>query len=134
MDYVSQALGSLRVEKNETLCTFFSQRNFDILQKEIAKRVKRFSGHDIDRQSDDSLYVIMQYVYSICITESRKMNKQCSVQKLNEMVIQEVFPMIIENINAYFRYIKDSSSQPVPMGYGEATSIKGENSLSNKIF
>jgi len=34
----------------------------------------------------------------------------------------------------YVNYLKDISSQPVPMSHGKSTSIKGANSLQLKEF
>ena len=127
-DYVQYALSTLRVQQSPLLLQFFSPRNIDKIQKSIIRKVKSTSGHQIDRQSDDELYVVMQYIYTTYLKNNH------SVDTLNQYTIHEITPMIVSNVQSHFYYLNDISSQPIPMRHAAATSIKGENSLINQEF
>jgi hypothetical protein len=56
------------------------------------------------------------------------------VKRLNELVLMYCVPRIMSEYQQHARYIKDISSLPVPMAYGEATSVAGTKSLEIKRF
>jgi len=130
--YVNLALTRLRVKTNPAVAKFFSMNNIEILHKRIIKDVNRLSGNLIDRQSDDKLYQVMYYLYS---TFSQNVGGSLEIEFLNDLTVKQAVPEIIENIEAYKKFMRDSSQQAVPMERGETTSSKGENQLiSNPVF
>jgi hypothetical protein len=126
--FVNQALNTLRVQPNELINNFFSVENINNLQKNIISRVKQLSNNTIERQCDQDLFVIMQYVYA------NNIKSQCGktndvINNLNSIVLKEVIPMVIKGVQQYVTFLHDSTTRPVPLDRGTATSIKGDNSL-----
>ena len=108
--------------------TFFSSDNINFLQRYIRDVVKAKTGTTIGRQSDDDLKTMMYYFYATYGKNSPK-DVPSQVKNLNNMVIADAVPIIVNNMYQYVGYIRDSTTLPVPLEYGKISSVKGQNSL-----
>lgn len=123
------------VEKSPLSDLFFSQRNIDALQEGIRYVVykKSCSKHVIDNQSEDELKTIMRAVY---LQDAKRQMYGIveQVRELNATVIDYCCERIVKEIEMYMKYKQDISALPVPMAYGESTSIAGMKQLERKQF
>jgi|APGre2960657404_1045060.scaffolds.fasta_scaffold01223_11 hypothetical protein len=94
---------------------FFSRSNILEIQKLIRYQVYLNSKNKyiIGDQSETELIIIMKSIY----LRYSKMPKDYScyakeISRLNEIIVSRVIPGIINNIEQYIGYIKDSSSAP----------------------
>ena len=109
----------------ETLLTwlFFSNENLHQIQNVIKLLVFKYTNKIIDNQSKEELLIIMRSIYleyfhqpidynetldeqtkKVAITQT-----QIEVKRLNELVINEIIPKIISELQQYFDYIRDAS-------------------------
>ena len=128
--FVNQALNTLRIQSNPLIEKFFSEENVNRIQRLIINNIKDYC---IEKQSDKELLVVMQYMYvnhlnTLCGNDSE------IIIKLNKLVVHEIVPMIKENIEQYLIYLKDSTSQPVPLERATSTTIKGSSPLIAQEF
>ena len=156
------ALKSTQMAPNALLMFFFSNENVLYLQKQMSLEVKRIRGVDIGLQSLDELLIIMRnkYIYAqsgwLPMSDPNKVyargtivnpnNKEYSkaygssgptsllnqIQKINQSVLEEGIKQILQNIDGYMQYYKDSSSLPIPMEYPVLLTMKGKE-LSESI-
>ena len=131
--FVQQALLSLNTQPNPVLTQFFSDGNISRIQKELKQQVRRHTNQTISNQSCNEIYTVMKYMYVNHGKVYMKRNDK-EVQRLNDLVLQELVPMVSSNVLQYLQYIKDINNLPVPMEYGKTTSVKGDNSLELKSF
>ena len=114
---------------------FFSDYNVDVLQKGIQNMVlnKSCGKYRIGTQSPNELLTVMRATY---LQESVNLNTNVvhQVKKLNELVLMYCVPRILSELEMHNLYIKDISSLPVPMRYGENTSVAGTKTLELKHF
>lgn len=126
----------------ETLLTFlfFSKRNIDNIQDILKFVVHRETKYIIDNQSINELLIVMRALfleYSLhpkLITEEmsdkersellKKYTKE--VERLNMIVINQVVPKIISQIQQYVDYLRDASEQPYYMDKPQNDSVKGQ--------
>ena len=132
-NYVQDALMSLKSESNPILSSFFSDANIEYIQKELNKQVKIQTRKIIGKQSCLDIYIIMKYIY---VNNVKIYMSHCDkeIERLNDLVLTELVPMVCSNILQYFQYIRDSTSLPVPIAHSKPTSVKGDNSLEFKLF
>lgn len=104
--------------------TFFSARNVDVIQRELARAVRARTGHAIDRQSDAEVAGIMRGVYE---AYARTVS---TVRELNDMALEILVDQVAVGVEAHLQYLKDASTLPEPMPRGAFASIKGERSLT----
>jgi hypothetical protein len=109
---------------------FYSIENIEILQKMIIMDVhKRTNGEVvIPKQNEQSMKYVMQYVYH---TYSRDLpyNIKRQINELNSIVLSEVMPGIISNIDQYIGYIRDISNPIRPLDRPINASNKGTKTL-----
>lgn len=126
----------------ETLLTFlfFSKRNIDNIQDILKFVVHRETKYIIDNQSVNELLIVMRALfleYSLhpkLITDTmsdkersellKKYTKE--VERLNMIVINQVVPKIISQIQQYVDYLRDASEQPYYMDKPQNDSVKGQ--------
>lgn len=126
----------------ETLLTFlfFSKTNIDNIQDILKFVVHRETKYIIDNQSVNELLIVMRALfleYSLhpkLITEEmsdkersellKKYTKE--VERLNMIVINQVVPKIISQIQQYVDYLRDASEQPYYMDKPQNDSVKGQ--------
>lgn len=114
---------------------FFSELNINMLQKGIVNMVlnKSCGKYRIAQQSTSELLTIMRATY---LQESMNsiVDVVGQVKRLNELVLMYSVPRIINEKEMHDRYIKDISTLPVPMAYGQATSVAGTKTLELTRF
>ena len=131
--YVHQALLSLKTQPNPVLNMFFSDANISLLQNKLKSQVMKNTKETISNQSCTEIYTVMRYVYvnNVKIVYT---NFKPEVNRLNDLVLTELVPMVCSNILQHIQYIKDINKLPTPIARGESTSVKGDNSLKFQNF
>lgn len=113
---------STHLQPTETARRFFSKANIDEVQRLLQKKIKKHMGATIDRQSDEQLLIVMRYVY---MQQGANFGCDREIERLNDLVLQEIVPQVAAGLAQYVGYLKDASSLPVPLARGQATSIRG---------
>ncbi len=112
----------------ETLLTFlfFSSQNVNNLQNLIKYLVNKEIGYTIDNQDNTELLIIMRSIFleysahpPLLTEEMSEEEKQkllnrytSEVGRLNEIVLNQVVPRIVSQLQQYLDYLRDSSKQP----------------------
>ncbi|NDC95007.1 hypothetical protein EB118_12270 [bacterium] len=127
-----------RREYQQTLLTelFFSEKNVNNIQDLLRYIINKQIGVVIDKQSPRELLVIMRAVFleysqhpPLPTDQSDpKLFKMYTdeVFRLNEIVVNECVPRIQSQIQQYIGYIKDISTQPMPMAPPQNVNSKGQ--------
>jgi hypothetical protein len=126
----------------ETLLTFlfFSEQNILNIQNLIKFNVNKEIGYVIDNQSMAELLIIMRAIfleYSFhpeLLKEDMPKEKKDEllvkytneVDRLNKIVIDQIVPKLISQIQQYIDYLRDASQQPYQMDQPKNPSIQGE--------
>lgn len=126
----------------ETLLTslFFSKLNILNIQNVIKFNVHKETNYIIDKQSMNELMIIMRAVFleysrhPKLITPDMPQNEKdillmkykMEVSRLNTIVINQVVPNIVSQLQQYIDYLKDASEQPYYMDKPQNVSIKGQ--------
>jgi hypothetical protein len=114
---------------------FFSDYNVQLLQKGIQNMVlnKSCGKYKIGTQSPNELLTVMRATYLQDGLNSIA-NVVHQVKKLNEIVLMYCVPRILSELEMHNTYLKDISTLPVPMKYGENTNVAGTKTLELKHF
>ena len=95
---------------------FFSKENVQIIQNAIRAGVyNRSNGkHIISNQNLDTIHIIMR---SIFLQNSKNLPNNITVQikELNELVLEEIVPKLLGEVEGYLVYRKDISEIPEPL-------------------
>ena len=95
---------------------YFSKENVQIIQNAIRAGVyKRSNGkHIISNQNLDTIHIIMR---SIFLQNSKNLPNNITeqIKELNELVIEEIVPKLLGEIEGYLIYRKDISEIPEPL-------------------
>lgn len=95
---------------------YFSKENVQIIQNAIRAGVyKRSNGeHIISNQNLDTIHIIMR---SIFLQNSKNLPNNITeqIKDLNELVIEEIVPKLLGEIEGYLIYRKDISEIPEPL-------------------
>uniref|UniRef100_A0A6C0H7H1 Minor capsid protein P8 central region domain-containing protein n=1 Tax=viral metagenome TaxID=1070528 RepID=A0A6C0H7H1_9ZZZZ len=126
----------------ETLLTFlfFSEQNIQNIQNIIRMLVYKEMNQVIDNQSTNELLVIMRSIFleysahpPLIDAGTPEDQKQKlfgmytrEVSRLNEIVINEIVPKIVSQLQQYLDYLRDASTQPYQMETPQNVSIAGE--------
>ena len=129
----------------KTLLTdlFFSRQNVNNLQKLLKFKVYKESEQVIDTQSNTELLIVMRSIFleyhqhpRLIVPEMPEDVKQiylkqytAEVARLNELVVEEQVPKIINSIKQYYTYLYDASRTNPIMDRPEQVSIKGQRQL-----
>ena len=147
-DYSKDISNTSSVFKNlhgETLLTrlFFSDANLKQIQNVVKYLVYKYMGKVIDDQSKEELLIIMRSTYLEYFNQPINyredldqatknlaiLQTQAEVKRLNDIVINEIVPKIISELQQYLDYLRDASQ---PFGGRDTkitpsnTNIKGE--------
>ena len=116
--------------ENPVMDLFFSDMNVTLLQRGIVNMVlnKSCGKYKIGKQSPNELLTIMRATY---LQESNNsvMDVVGQVKRLNELVLMYCVPRILNEYEMHARYIQDINTLPVPMAYGQSTSVVGTKTL-----
>ncbi len=100
-------------------CAFFSKKNILNLQHLMIKTVNKWSGHVIGYQSEQDLVLLMLQVYEKSARQIDELNAPSravmkhiknEVVRLNELVIQEAVPAIIDGVEQHLAFTKQWDS------------------------
>lgn len=112
---------------------FFSNRNIQIIQNTIRKKVHDISGHVIGNQSENELLMVMRSIYFLNLPLEFP-NITDNIKFLNKAVVDQALPKILTNMKQYLIYLKDVQRQRSPFERPKEESIKGHNQLGFKPF
>lgn len=126
----------------ETLLTFlfFSEKNIQNIQNIVRMLVYKEIKQVIDNQSTNELLVIMRSIFleysahpPLIDANTPEVQKQKllamytrEVSRLNEIVINEIVPKIVSQLQQYLDYLRDASTQPYQTETPKNVSIAGE--------
>lgn len=126
----------------ETLLTqmFFSKKNIENIQNIIKYIVHKEIGYIIDNQSYNELLIVMRSIFleysahppliSSNMDEKAKLELYDrytrEVKRLNEIVINEITPKVISQVQQYLDYLRDASTQPYQANTPMNDSISGQ--------
>jgi hypothetical protein len=127
----SNAYSSIQ-ERNIVNDLFFSGKNVQQVQNMIRNVVYKNANYIIGDQSQAELLIVMramylQFAYNPIITDSIKQKKiiQKEIERLNNIVVNDITPSIVSNTQQYLHYIEDISKIAVPHARGKSESVKG---------
>ena len=124
---------------------YFSDKNVDNVQKLLRLRVFKETEYVIDDQSKNELLTVMRSVFlehsshpplihqdmkkdQLDILLTKYTNE---VDRLNRLVVELVVPKLIGQLKQYFGYLKDSSSQPIPLSQPVNESTAGKKAYKS---
>lgn len=116
-------------------CAFFSKENIEIIHNGIRAGVYKMSGnkHIIANQDVNNLKIIMR---SIFFDNAKFIPNQVTqeIEYLNNLVLKQCIPQILNEITSYLKYKEDVSTLAVPLSKPISDNVKGKNSLELKPF
>jgi len=128
----------------ETLLTFlfFSKKNIDNIQNVIKHLVFKETNKIIDKQNPNELLIIMKSIYleysqhprlftpDLTQDQMKILQKQYTVEvdRLNNIVINELVPKIVSQFTQYLDYLRDANSPLLCLSPPESTNISGTRS------
>lgn len=131
-DYYNMSQESLRGVQEESILSrvFFHPKNVDLVQKQIIIEIFRRSNGEylIEKQSEADLQVIMR---SMFIQHARHLpdNIKGQIRELNNLVVDEVIPGIMSQIQAYEGYLERAFGPMQIMDRPENVSNAGRKTL-----
>ena len=131
-NFVNEALRG-HIARSPLSDLFFSDLNIDALQLGMRNMVLNNScgKYNIGRQSDKELTIIMRGMY-LQTPSNNQYNLVKQVQNLNARVLAFVIPRLLNELQMHDTYLNDISKLPVPLCYGENTSVAGSKYLELK--
>lgn len=110
---------------------FFSKNNMNRIQRHIKDEVsKRTHGQYnlTENQDDNDLLIVMKAIY---LQHNKFSNGKTirQVKRLNQKVIEYIIPDIINNIESYYRYIKEINEPLKPLMRPMNVNNKGRKCL-----
>jgi hypothetical protein len=109
---------------------FFSGFNRATVQKDIARAIKEKTGYTISDQNDGDLQALMKRVYINMLSNPYQDVRQ-QVEKMNAKVVEEATATISTGMLQQLIYLKDISSNPVPLAPPVSTSTYGNKIPNN---
>jgi len=117
--------------------TFFSKENIEIINRQLILRVYQKTNKKflICRQKENDLIIVMRYVF---IEHSRNLpyDIEGQIKNLNCIVVGEILPTVITNVDQKIGYLRDISTQPVgpPLPINTKSLERTLPSISNIIL
>lgn len=108
-DYYNMSQESVRGIQEETILSkvFFHPKNVALVQKQLIGEVfRRTDGsYLIEKQNEEDLQIIMR---SIFLQHARHIpdNIPGQIQELNNLVVDDIVPNLVSEINGYFGYLE----------------------------
>jgi len=112
---------------------FFSDFNRETVHQSIISAAKAKTGVTIAKQNDSDLQALMRSVYTDLVRNPNE-NVRDQVSVMNAEVTKRALGPISTGIVQQANYLRDISSQPVPMPSPESTSTYGNKIPSNFKF
>jgi Family of unknown function (DUF5761) len=109
---------------------FFSDFNRESIHQGIIDRIKQKTGYTIDKQNDADLQALMKRVY-VNLMGNPYGDVLTQVKKMNSKVIDEATTTISTGMLQQILYLRDISSNPVPLQPPVSTSTYGNKIPSN---
>ena len=122
--YQNEALKTILTSTEKLQQVFFSKENVKIIQKNIKQIVYNKSGHVIQNQSYDNLFIIMRSIY-LQYSKHINTNIKPQIKELNQLLYNYAIPNILSNIEQYLGFKKSISTLPVPMSHPKYLSNQG---------
>jgi len=112
---------------------YFSSENIDKIHNLIKKSVFNLSNgkYTIDNQNKDTLKTIMKSIY-LQSSKFKQENIEKQINELNDKVIDYSSNNILNEIESYMKFRKDSSTMHVPLSV--PTYLHNDNTLELKRF
>lgn len=106
---------------------YTSQKNIDIVQDAIRYQVWIKSGkrHVIARQSDSELAIVMRSILLQFGDNNDDNDVLKQVRALNDHVIRYCVSTVLENMDSYMKYRRDTAGPLDPLARAQPSSIKG---------
>ena len=114
---------------------FLSNDNLKIVQKQLVLEVFKRSNkkYKIPFQDPKDIVTVMRYMYyEYALNLPYNIKEQ--VKELNKMVVDEVTPSVLINLDAYYQYLIDSSTQPTLIDLPVNLSSKGNRILPSSFI
>lgn len=119
---------------------FFSDKNIQNIQNLVKLNVHKEMNYIIDDQSVNELMIIMRSIFleysahpplisdKMSEKERQVLFKKYTneVDRLNKIVVREIVPKIVSQIQQYVDYLRDASQQPYYMDKPKNESVKGQ--------
>lgn len=131
-DYYNMSQESLRGVQQEDLLSkvFFHPQNVDLIQKQIITEIFRKTNGEylIEKQNEADLQIVMR---SMFIQHAKHLpdNIKQQIRELNYLVVDEVIPDIISQIQAHFGYLERAFGPMQVMDRPQNVSSAGLKSL-----
>jgi Family of unknown function (DUF5761) len=103
---------------------YFSDFNREALHGAIIKSVQDKFGYTIDRQNDTDLQALMRRVY-VNIVRDPYVDVKSQVSRMNDRVVREATDTVSTGILQQIVYLRDISTNPVPLPTPISTSTYG---------
>lgn len=130
--YQNEALKTILTSTDKLQQVFFSRENVKIIQNNLRQIVYKKSGHVIQNQSYDNLFIIMRSIY-LQYSKHINTNIKAQIKELNQLVYNYSIPNILSNIEQYIGYKKEMSTLPVPLQHPKYLSNQGLKSMKINI-
>jgi len=123
------------LDANAVSKLFFGEMNVNAIQKGIKNMVlnKTCGKQRIGDQSYAELFQVMRAIY-LKDSINSLYDVVGQVRNLNGQVLDFCVPRILTELEMHDTYINDISNLPVPLLYGESTSVAGTKTLELKRF
>jgi hypothetical protein len=103
---------------------FFSQFNRESIHRTIQNDIKAKTGYAIDRQNDADLQALMKRVY-VNMSADPNSDVKGQLDRMNAAVVREASATIMTGVLQHMVYLRDISSNPVPLAPPQNTSTYG---------
>lgn len=112
---------------------FFSDFNKEAIQDRIIDAIKQKTGYEIQRQNYSDLDALMKRVFANMRRDTFSDVRQ-QVQNMDARVVEEATATISTGILQQLVYLRDISTNPVPLETPSSTSTYGNKIPSNFKF
>jgi len=109
---------------------FFSPFNRATIQRGIKDSIRKKTGYEISDQNDSDLQALMKRVYINMLANPYQDVRQ-QVEKMNDKVVEEATGTISTGMLQQLLYMRDISSNPVPLAPPLSTSTYGNKIPNN---
>ena len=116
--------------RNPLSDAFFSDFNRETIHRLIIDAIKQKTGYEIDKQSDADLQALMKRVYVNNMADPYT-NILQQVRNMNDIVADEATTTISTGMLQQLLFMRDISSNPVPLAAPISTSTYGNKIPQN---